>query len=228
MTEDQDKRISEQKKPSNDLLMNLIQTTINSESFKRIIEAISAFKKGAETLYSKFYAFMEKLEFEPERVYIIYILLISKLAIETDKFEQRQRETLKKSSDEVQNLAVELINNKNIEKELRRKIFSAIYASFGIGLTVEDRRIALAEWEANRAEIARRGRRIKAAERNATLREAVFAVAAELREVPADSEKFAQRIRPDVRERLGLPREGPGFPSISSIRRSVREHRGSN
>lgn len=228
MTEDQNKEVSEEKKPTNDLLLMLIQAAINSDTFKRVLEAIDLFKKGAEVLYAKIYAFMEKLEFEPERLYIILMLLYSHQTIEKNKSDNRENKTLEKSTDEVQKFAAELVRNNRIEKELRQKIFSAMYASFGMGLTVEDRRIVLAEWEANRANIARRGKQAKAAERNARLIDAVLAVAAELRETPADSEKFAQRIRPDVRERLGLPREGSDYPAISSIRRSIREHRSSN
>lgn len=228
MTEDQDKEVSEQKKTPNDFFLALIQKAVNSDEFKQFLEALASFKRGAEAIYSRIYAFMEKLEFEPERLYIILMLTYSKTAIERNKSEQLEYNPLERGADEVQRLAIELIKNNSIERDLRRKIFSAMYASFGMGLTVEDRRIALAEWEANRAEIARRGRKIKAAERNALLRDAVLAAAADLREVPADSVKFAERIRPAVRGRLGLPGEGPGFPSISSIRRSIREHRSSN
>ena len=228
MTEDQNKNTSEENKLTNDLLIMLAQQAVKSDKFKQIIKIVDYFKKNAEALYSKFYEIMKNVEFEPERFYIIAMLGFSKKAVDSNKLEQWQRQSLEKSSAEVQRLAIEFIVDNNIESKLRRKIFSAMYASFGMGLTVEDRKIALAEWEATRANIARQGRQIKAAKRKASLRDAVLAVVADLREVPADSEKFAERIRPAVRERLGQPREGLGYPSITSIRRVIRDYKSSN
>lgn len=228
MTEDQNKNASEKNKSTNDLLLMLAQQVVNSDKFIQIIRILDYFKKNTELLYLKFYEIMKNVEFEPERLYVIFMLGFSEKAIDSSRLEKWQRQSIEKNSAEVQRLALEIIVDKNIESKLRRKIFSAMYASFGMGLTVEDRKIALAEWEATRANIARQGRQIKAAKRKASLRDAVLAVVADLREVPADSEKFAERIRPAVRERLGQPREGLGYPSITSIRRVIRDYKSSN
>lgn len=70
---------------------------------------------------------------------------------------------------------------------------------------------------------ARAAQTEKIAKRKAKLSEAVRCAACDTDAKIAVSEKFARMIQPGVRSRLGLSKEGNGYPSVSTIKATLRK-----
>jgi hypothetical protein len=70
-------------------------------------------------------------------------------------------------------------------------------------------------WNANAAHVAKTG------PRNQALDDAIVAEAANLGKALSSSIEFARQLRPGVRERLRLPREGKDWPSEGTIKLAI-------
>jgi hypothetical protein len=75
--------------------------------------------------------------------------------------------------------------------------------------------------KSSQALIARRAKAASAAERKIALDRAIVAEAEDLHLRPAAGEKFARRILPGVRKRLGVALDDKGWPSVSTIKRAI-------
>jgi len=104
-----------------------------------------------------------------------------------------------------------------------RVISAMLFAAFDIGTSAAYTKSIRHYILSHQANTARAAQTEGTAERKAKLSEAVRCAACDTNAKIAVSEKFARMIQPGVRSRLGLPKEGKGYPSVSTIKATLRE-----
>jgi hypothetical protein len=75
-------------------------------------------------------------------------------------------------------------------------------------------------WQTKPAQVVKS---LKDSQKKQRLDEAIVAEAANLGKALASSIEFARELRPGVRERLKLPREGEGWPSEGTIKLAISD-----
>jgi len=104
-----------------------------------------------------------------------------------------------------------------------RVISAMLIAAFDIGTSAAYTISTINYMLTGQANLARAAQTEQTAERKAKLSEAVRGAACDVNAKFAVSDNFAGMIRPGVRSRLGLPKEGKGYPSVSTIKNTLRE-----
>jgi hypothetical protein len=150
-------------------------------------------------------------------------------ALESGRLSQYGRIELPKAYEEFDKNFKSITADKNAKTVDREAAIRAIDAALVVGVfggSCDDEiveHLLSKVGGSQKAQEMRAAKSAKTDQRSVELVEAIKAIMAESGEHLKASEKFALKIRPGVQARLGLKREGNDFPSISTIKKTIRQ-----